>query len=434
MLGDQRRNGNTWNNAFYTANVANFAARHEGIVNFAGRLPGFFTLAGNNAVQMPATFLFTDPLATPANWFGTDPGATATCPNSTNFVCHYAIPLTNPDSLEFKREIAKGEIETAEFNAEMTKWSKRNLYEELKTQPALVSLDTVLANFKDSLDQSFLSGVYEVAKKREDLTKRSCNEAATIQIERINMETLLGQLTQIDSLARENTANAANTAYYTAQKTQKMAELSVHRNTYESYMDSYKAGVAARALTAKAENTTLVTPELYSQNEKIVNEIYLNRFSLRARKTVNASDAAILTAIANQCPMVGGPAVYYARAMRVRTNRTPYNDAAECALRNVAFRQAKPRKASAANGTARSFTLQPNPAKGSSLIVADQAVADDTAVQLVDMLGRVLHTFTLPKGSSSTALDVSTYPAGVYYCRIGNAATPGQVLRLVIAE
>ena len=88
--------------------------------------------------------------------------------------------------------------------------------------------------------------------------------------------------------------------------------------------------VAQRIADAETKNAAVsaqVTPEL---NEKAVNEIYLTSVA-RGRYIFTAAELAQLTSIAHQCPYTGGFAVYMARNLLRTTNPfLTFNDVTGC--------------------------------------------------------------------------------------------------------
>ena len=66
--------------------------------------------------------------------------------------------------------------------------------------------------------------------------------------------------------------------------------------------------------SVKAANATVGTSETIEQNEKQVNNVYLSTIA-KSIDGFTADQVSALFDIANQCPMVGGNAVYRARAL-----------------------------------------------------------------------------------------------------------------------
>lgn len=67
--------------------------------------------------------------------------------------------------------------------------------------------------------------------------------------------------------------------------------------------------------------------------------------------------------------------------------------------------------------TASELNVYPNPANDQLNIAWAQASASATNIELIDLQGRVVFSFTMPTGATSERVDVSALPAGIYHLR-----------------
>ncbi|MCF8374067.1 MAG: T9SS-dependent M36 family metallopeptidase [Bacteroidales bacterium] len=75
--------------------------------------------------------------------------------------------------------------------------------------------------------------------------------------------------------------------------------------------------------------------------------------------------------------------------------------------------------------------LQPNPAKGSSTLLLNEALKDDLNLILLFSDGRIIKELTLPAGQKDQTISLEDFSAGIYYIRSVNQY-PGIVLKLVV--
>ena len=74
------------------------------------------------------------------------------------------------------------------------------------------------------------------------------------------------------------------------------------------------------------------------------------------------------------------------------------------------------------------FSLRPNPAQDRITLFRSQA-GPTLSAAVYDASGRLVTTETMPAGALETALDVSSWPCGVYVARIGSQSVRFAVMR-----
>ena len=153
--------------------------------------------------------------------------------------------------------------------------------------------------------------------------------------------------------------------------------------------------------------------EIQVANEKIVNQIYLN--TVAQGIGLSRNDKPALQSIANQCPIIGGKAVYLARSLYTNYTITHYDDIAICAVQGISFRTKKP-KVTVVKAT--EYSIAPNPAANFAVLKSTTALEGDGVVSLYDIYGRLLATYRMPIWSNQVNIVTDNLPSGIYTCRL----------------
>lgn len=159
--------------------------------------------------------------------------------------------------------------------------------------------------------------------------------------------------------------------------------------------------------TARSLNSTLGTAEVHEANEKQVNDYVLTLAELG--KLALKNDLPAILAIAEQCPDLGGTAVFRARALAALLGSDlVYDDSKACAeIMGIPGKKLVP----ITSGTAHVF---PNPTN--SQITVNAGAVAILSLKLTDIFGRVVYEMTSNPKAQITQLqiDVSPFKAGLY--------------------
>ncbi len=433
-IGDQGKptitpipHGNRWIGEYTGADAG--GARHEG-VKVAGKLIGQFYAKENTddwsrsrsgaTITNPYSFAPDITLTIWQDWFQNRPFVGLRCNGTSNNLAacinsNGTNMIAGNSDESFDLAVATGELEASEFIEEMKTWNKRILYEKLKENPQLVYNNTFLEMFKDDIEQTVLDDIYTIAKKRAAAAAATVLEKQTIEQSTTVLEGLTEELLHLDSLLSDTTQTAMQLALYESEKVAKLQALDTQEASYKSFLIAYEQGHDAKAEAAKIENTTMPTVELYAENEKIINEIYLNTV-VKSEKLPIAEDAKIqVNAIAAQCPIVGSPAVYLARSLQARYQIKAYKDWLICKEQNINLRKPKPQMALGLNEL--TYNLQPNPANSYINVIASKSDAIGQSIELQNVLGIIVLQKTITE--TTMTISVENLPAGIYLCKIG---------------
>ncbi|GEM_PF-4581308 len=129
---------------------------------------------------------------------------------------------------------------------------------------------------------------------------------------------------------------------------------------------------------------------------------------------LTAQQRADLQPVAVQCPFSGGEGVFQARALL--DDDTVYDDVAACAAAAP-----QPLKQPAREGEVRlSFRIYPNPSNGLAILEMEREMEADGHLTISNYLGQTLVDEDLPEGTEAYPLDLTGFPAGVYYVTVAD--------------
>jgi hypothetical protein len=220
--------------------------------------------------------------------------------------------------------------------------------------------------------------------------------------------------------------NAATDPAVRAQWQGKMADLSAEMAQQRAKKANFLADLGQqRAQKAQQELAlpTLDGSEVYKTNERVVHRIRMAQY-FAPDGALTPAQVAELTPIAQQCPLLGGDAVLWARILIQQQSDAPivYPDDQTC---RPAERGVEGRSASPATHPSERLQVTPNP-------VADQLWLDYTLTNggtfyLSDATGRNCAAVELAPGQNRVALPVATLPNGLYHYHIPGL-TAGKII------
>jgi hypothetical protein len=269
----------------------------------------------------------------------------------------------------------------------------------------LVLNDALLAQFRDSLDNTVIEEFYQIAKKQAQANEQTAAEKTSAKA--------------LQTQIAEKRAILYGTDH--TQKAAALTDLEALQTQYKTYLQVWEASRSLKIADAKAINTAINPMELYVQNEKFTNTVFLDFFAQPSQAEPDRNTIAALKGIAAECPIIGGPAVYRARAMIYRYDKTIYEDHDLCAQQGVSFRTQKPvSKIEGVDANIR-YSINPNPAQNFTVLKSNRLANEDQTVSISDTYGRVVSTILLLKGSNQAIISTETWASGIYYCKINES-------------
>ena len=175
----------------------------------------------------------------------------------------------------------------------------------------------------------------------------------------------------------------------------------------------------AEALPVLEQNNAIVTSNICAVNQKMVNEVLLS-YMLWEDNTLSETVLQQVKAVADQCPMDGGFAVYEARTIYRRfVPSATWDISQECA-------QNRPNDRSATTGlTISDYVLSPNPANNWLMVSRKPSSAEAAVIELYNPYGKLAKRSDFPATSSSITIDTQNLPSGMYFYKI---ASQGKLL------
>lgn len=152
------------------------------------------------------------------------------------------------------------------------------------------------------------------------------------------------------------------------------------------------------------------TSQLIEDNEKQVNTIYLSTVAQDV-DGFTAQDANALFAIANQCPLVGGNAVYRARALYALINDDQeYDDPSLCLAQGITVRSMQ-----ATEEHHWRVQVMPNPARNEATLVYHLEEGQSGTLLLHDPVDRQVSQYSLSNEVDRFPFSTANLAPGTYH-------------------
>ena len=198
---------------------------------------------------------------------------------------------------------------------EETKWKTRErLYEKLLNEPNYLDSDTVYVNFFQQMTGSYLKQIAQLNKNKDEIYINSQSMLQTINTRTLQINLNTTQIAKCDSLLH---LDGISTAVVDSLK---LARYNIVQNTSQLLNQNnadlalVKTAKENRSDVLNADNAMINSSKIYEQNEKQINEAYLQMIYKDHLELLPNFSSQILS-IAAQCPLSGGPAVYKARTL-----------------------------------------------------------------------------------------------------------------------
>ncbi len=186
----------------------------------------------------------------------------------------------------------------------------------------------------------------------------------------------------------------------------------------------------AAAAQLASDNAAIPASYIFELNEQTVNDIFLNTIA-SGIYSFDSLQQATLEAIAFQCPLTGGTAVFRARGLLSQVGDYDFGD-------DVVNCQETGNRS--ANGSSEQIEYEgglriyPNPASAEITVVLPNGVNGDySRIQLVDVSGRLVREVRTSQ-HVSIRLDVSELPRGIYLCKVHRRNGPPLIAKFVLTK
>ncbi len=150
--------------------------------------------------------------------------------------------------------------------------------------------------------------------------------------------------------------------------------------------------------------------------QKMINEIYLSTVAKDVFEFTN-DQIQDLYAIASQCPLAGGQAVYKARALYALTDKKEFfNNFAICEAAGYAMRKAVTTKSKLP--IAGTIKIYPNPTDRAATLEYALPGEDNISFEVMTSAGQVLEITKLESNEGSYTFSTAKLAPGIYYYRV----------------
>lgn len=165
---------------------------------------------------------------------------------------------------------------------------------------------------------------------------------------------------------------------------------------------------------ANAINNSIAAGNIIENNQQTLNALILMDL-ISPGYLYTSSDTAILTTIANQCPLAGGYAVYQARNLLMTFADNVIEFADNCT------EEAERLMNSINTGTdeaSNSFKLYPNPNDGNMALEYSIGSTDVSIIRLYDVAGKIVDTYELNAATNKLLISNTKLNDGIYFYQI----------------
>jgi hypothetical protein len=356
--------------------------------------------------------------------FFDDGGADATCVSPCTAPM-FAPPPPDRDIRESDLITASGGWTSGEYGVALQWESARRLFERMQDYEGLLGDQTATDAFYYAAKTGRINDYYNAVHQAKSIYDypsdiKNALQQSLLQLEnnRLAVEAVLTGLASAtnysDSMLIYQNANSLYASAHTAASNLYIAEILA------------QAFQNAEAMNTLSMTSALPASNLLEQNRKAVQELYLQTLGMGIQH-LTAAQFAKAEAIAIQCPLEGGSAVYAARALyRLNADRA-FSDDSLCLLtqerKNVFDGQM----------TGEELILVPNPASD-MVTIKGLLFSEDQPVEvcLIDMNGKQCAIQTFESGDVS--LSTSNLLEGVYICQIKVRGKSPVALKLIVVH
>lgn len=412
IIGGQDRTGNLWYSAPATGGLGAWNEHPQASSN-----PFMYNAAlieGGNTEP---------PSWAPSNWFQPSglPNYECSPVGGDSYCGQFQMALVEGGLTELDGLVARDSLRNDPYTAE-TRWMlKEGLYRKLDDDPELLTGRPDMTVFYADMQGTATAAFKLIDDGRPALFAMDSTVTAQLQANADQIAALMDSVkVRMDQL-QDSTLTPAQTAAVLASLggfRQSMQTLAAWNSTAMQVAGDSKVLTAEGLKTA---NGNIAATELIETNRKMVDEIYLSTVG-KEIDTFTVAQANELFAIANQCPMVGGNAVYTARSLYwLIDDSQEYDDQLLCLPHGIVVRSALQEEPPA-------VTVVPNPTRDRAALVLDEPLEEAGLLVLYNLAGQEVLRVEVPAGEPRTEFATGNLAAGVYQYRVqqGGGALLGQ--------
>ena len=402
IIEQQFFKGNLWYNAPVGGGIGAWYENAINANNYKFRVDPTIVIPGSN--PMP-------PSVTPTGWFVQTTGQNFLCENAHqehNYCDLFERERCEGCTTELDQLIATDELENEPYTEE-TKWILRGeLFGKLEDHPDLLIADPVSADFHAAMQGTTVEEFKPVCDARATLYGLDATTAGDLELGRAELEDLLEQLAGATVQLGDETLTDAQLQDLRMAISDLHADVRAISAQSAQTIASVTASRIANAGAARIENAAVDGTEAIELNEQLVNDIYLGTLATDVSE-FTPTEVSALYSIADQCPMVGGNAVYRARAVyALIDDQQTFDDHELCLPFGIEVRSVE-------QAVAPTVQVLPNPANDQATLFyqLNQDVLGTFILQ--DAVGQVVQRHALESSAGQLSFSTESLPPGLYH-------------------
>jgi hypothetical protein len=303
--------------------------------------------------------------------------------------------------------------------------NERRLYERMSDYGGMIGVNAATDAFYNSTTYAKIGAYYQAEHAAKGIYNYPINiandlqtSAAQLESNRLAIEAILGELAQAQTSA--DSALVYQNANAQQQSGQEAAGALFNAQTQAQAFSNLEA------FDAYLSTSVLPAVNLLEQNRKTVQRIYLQTMGMGIAQ-LNAQQLAEAEAIAVQCPLDGGSAVFAARALyHLNVDRVFLDD-------SICVPVQERKEVHAIHPIGEGLSLVPNPSNEVVTIEGLKQFMDQRVeISLLDITGKVCFN----KAIETRDATISTIGLleGVYICQIKISGNPPVALKLIVVH
>jgi len=344
------------------------------------------------------------PAVAPQQWFQDVSASSFTCSNACAFPPGAQIPPRVPEDYVptgLDGASVNGTIGTGSYYPTETLWKgKYRLYRKMLRIPAIENYSSQYTAFKSANMNLPLGKLAYISEEKAKLYTLSSTEQSTLDAYWADLTSKISTLRNLDSL-RQSGASIDPAVYNTA-----VQQRITSGTQYQTYQQGLTTARQQKIQTLLTFNAGTSTGPIIEANHKTVNQIVLQMLLV---DSLASSSLTALTAIAAQCPLSGGDAVYEARSIVARLTGQEYDDVALCGSQ---------RPGAGGRDETSEIPMEvivfPNPTTGQITWIGLEG--QTVTVRVFNQLGQMV----AERHTADNSLDLGALSEGVYHLQFSN--------------
>ena len=427
---DPEHFGNLWTGTYTGFGAVNYDAVGQGD-NFdkLRNDSGFFIEAPMSSQFWPPSWANNAPnFDRQDEWFVQAVGYSPSCEDDTQNCNEEPVFIAN-DIKGDDIKAAKGEY-TGKY-ADMYNWeSQRHLYDKLSKNPQLLGQDVDVDAFKANAENGAIGKLHTVKEQSQSLFSVTESQQVALDNYQQQVQDNLQEIIIIDSLLAD-TINAVDTLSLQQQREGVLVEIQDVVRRIRSVNDTIRQNRLAGIDAVIASNAAIPEVSLLAQNQKRVNEVFFNTIG-KDIFVLDSTQFSVIKEIAEQCPGIGGDAVYRARVLYQLEEERNFDQEDLCSGKAKNFPTPETNGAGKPEATG-GINLFPNPCKDYlSVEIGEQYTGQTLELSMYNLNGNKVKNATIIADGSTPVINIADLTNGVYYCHIKRDGNIEKTLRVVI--